>query len=229
MNPWKVVDGSFENIRIIEKRLLETIHDAIPELKDQTDGNRTKILKYKLINLADEFNSKVYANNLGNYRSKVKKQFIDTEFMFDLHWYDEPPNTDFQTLNIRLAMECEWSRHRKIKKTDNKEKDRIKKQKEMEIDYTAVKYDFQKLTLVNPEISLMIFKILRLEHFEKMFHYFQETIENCKQTNAGSRYLIIAYYNQDKNWYFFLKEKGIMLTTSSSCFWDKPKNSLTQC
>jgi len=111
--------------------------------------------------------------NLGKkngYAVYPNKQKMEGEWLFDLCWANEGKNwqTDFK--GLKLACEIEWSKN---------------------ID--EIIYDFQKLTVIDTDIRLMIFQFNKEDEFNEFITAI-ETASNYTKIK-GYNYLIAASGN----------------------------------
>ncbi len=102
---------------------------------------------------------------------------------------------------LPLVMECEWDYERREDKDPKKE-------------YSAVKFDFQKLIVSNACLGLMIFKLRCKERIDddlaSLEDYFTDTINKYENLPKGSKFLVIASHkNRDniKTFRFLILEK----------------------
>ena len=73
--------------------------------------------------------------------------FKNTEWLYDIHWYNDKRNTKYQPEHLYLVAECEFQSIRKEhKESEGKQ-------------YSGIKYDFQKLLVTNAYLRLLIFKL----------------------------------------------------------------------
>lgn len=149
---------------------------------------RTTFVKDKLALLGQKkFNYKVYANGLSPNLTQLNGgTFKNSEWLYDLHWYIEGKN-HYTTTRLPLVMECEWQQKRR---GDSK------------VEFSGIKYDFQKLLVANAEFRLMIFKVIRPTDFEKLTEYFEDNINNYQHLPTGSKFLFIAFYEKTKTFYY---------------------------
>jgi hypothetical protein len=138
------------------------------------------------------------------------KKFANTEWLYDLHWYLEEGDLKGKLLEknnrnekvhfhyclnaIPLVMECEF----------NNEKN--KKRDEPPIQYTQVRYDFQKLLISNAELRLMVFQKKRLKNeeetkkrFELLSRYFIKAINSCEFLPEKSKFLFVLFDEDESN------------------------------
>ncbi len=114
-------------------------------------SEKTRVVKKALILLGHKTGYKVYSNSLDeNDLKEIGKGFINKEWLYDLQWYTEPKNVyekneGYITKTFSMVMECEWD----IKKKEDRSLN----------DYSAMKYDLQKIICSNASLQVMIFKL----------------------------------------------------------------------
>lgn len=147
---------------------------------------RTIVVKNIVAKIACGKGFRVYANKLCKEVVKeLKKQsginankyWPNKEWLYDMCWCKENENNAYFLEKLVLALECEWSGKRKY------DSDK----------YGNMKYDFQKLLVVNADTHVMIFVEHLDEKVENISEYITKAIENCEHTRKGSRFLCIAY------------------------------------
>ena len=119
-----------------------------------------------------EFKKALY--NLGKKKYKVYPDAnkFEGEWLFDLCWADEGKNWRTEFKGLKLACEIEWSRN---------------------ID--DILHDFQKLTVVNSEIRLMIIQYNNKKEFENFLEAIRNASEYAKSIKYN--YLIAASGNYE--------------------------------
>ena len=153
---------------------------------------QTRIIKDRLSHLGkksmkEKPSYQVYANGLSEHlRQENGGEFNNKEWLYDLHWYLDG-NEPYTTLSLPLVVECEWNSKRK---GDSK------------VQFSGIKYDFQKLLVSNAELRLMIFKIKKVTELEELNCYFMSNIENYEQVEKGAKFLFVAFYDTTKNFYY---------------------------
>jgi hypothetical protein len=95
------------------------------------------------------------------------------EWLYDLVWYKESTEPNFNLEKSVLAMECEWN-----------------------MDWWEIKYDFEKLLVCNCEIKLMICQTK--SDIESIFSKFQTSIDAYQSGRNGERFLIAVYDESDE-------------------------------
>jgi hypothetical protein len=117
------------------------------------------------------------------FPSRYRGQFKPAEWLYDLHWYEEIAS--YQMTSLPLVVECEWE----YKREGDEDED----------DYSAVKWDFQKLLVANACLRLMIFrKRTRFtkgnEHQDLLTNnYFEDSINGYSNLSGCSKFLFIAF------------------------------------
>lgn len=137
------------------------------------------------------------------WRDKFKfkdHRFRNREWLYDIHWYRDNPDTHFMPATLNMACECELHSSRGLK--GQKEHGKYFR--------PAVRYDFQKLLASNAMLRVMIFRInseLEVEDSRKgLSPYFIEAIESYQQLPTGSKFFFIClHYN---NFYYRYYEKS---------------------
>jgi hypothetical protein len=193
---WKAVGGLINGLKSDEKAILEILSDLAAELfSTKKRAARTKLIKISLINLGHKLGYKVYANGLDNNEVKlINHGFVNREWVFDLHWYTEPPNTHYQVDRLPLVVEAEWC----VQSKDDKNG----------IEYGSVKYDFQKILISNGDARLLIFKIVESK-LTGLTNYFEEAIDNCNCIAKGSRFLFVGLSERKKKMFVCLMKKRV--------------------
>lgn len=151
--------------------------------------HRTRCIKDTLAILGQKKDYKVYANGLSPKLCQINGgTFKNAEWQYDLHWYTEGKQP-YTTIRLPLVMECEWQQKRKG---------------DQEVEFSGIKYDFQKLLISNAELRLMIFKVVKDQDLKTLSDYFEFNIYNYKHLLPGSKFLFIAFSERLKT--FFYKE-----------------------
>lgn len=158
---------------------------------------RTEKLFDLLTELGDKQGYKVYSHSLSdgfrNAPGTGNDKFVNREWLFDLCWYKEDETLKYGLKSLDLAVESEWTNKRKEDKEDP---------------YGGIKYDFQKLLVVNMGLGLMVFKVTK-EGREKLSEYF----EKVYYTYEGNKteILFIAFSTERKKddtfYYSYLPKK----------------------
>ena len=209
MKPWKLLnENNIKDIRGNSFQILKCINDLKDDFFSNNRGERTRLIKTELTKLGHELKNKVYANGLNknveeienhlkNINQNANETFINKEWLFDLQWYTEPSNTAYCTESFSLVMECEWELTRK---EDRKN------------DYSAMKFDFQKLLISNADLRLMIFKLRKKkdinEDLKELTEYFNNAINGFNNLVPNSQILIIAsreYKSEEIKKFVFLE------------------------
>ena len=150
---------------------------------DTTDGQRTERIKAALTELGRTLNYKVEANRLpAHMRQSHGGQEKNTEWLYDIHWYEEVEDDDYMPTSLPLVVECEW----------NPKRNGERKQ----VPYSGIKYDFQKLLIANADLRLMIFRIRKRdkeEDLQELSNYFDKAINSYRNLAGNSKFLFIAF------------------------------------
>ena len=172
-------DTFLDGGKIIKERLrTEKLFDLLTELGDKQG--------YKVYShsSSDEFRN---APGTGN------DKFVNREWLFDLCWYKEDKNLRYGLKSLDLAVESEWTNKRKEDKEDP---------------YGGIKYDFQKLLVVNMGLGLMVFKVTK-EGREKLSEYFEKVYDTYEGNKT--EILFIAFSTERKKddtfYYSYLPKK----------------------
>ncbi len=99
-------------------------------------------------------------------------------WLYDLVWYKNDLNE--RLITVSLTLESEW-----------------------EMNWPAIKYDFEKLLLSNAEKRIMICQTKIKEEIEVLFNNFEQSINSYILGNSSDRFLIIVY--NDNNGKFIPK------------------------
>ena len=172
-------DTFLDGGKIIKERLrTEKLFDLLTELGDKQG--------YKVYShsSSDEFRN---APGTGN------DKFVNREWLFDLCWYKEDETLKYGLKSLDLAVESEWTNKRKEDKEDL---------------YGGIKYDFQKLLVVNMGLGLMVFKVTK-EGREKLSEYFEKVYDTYEGNKT--EILFIAFSTERKKddtfYYSYLPKK----------------------
>lgn len=125
--------------------------------------------------------------------------FKNHEWLYDLHWYKDNPNTDYMTNALPLVAEFELGNRRELEKGKNCKQP-----------YSAVRFDFQKLLIANAYIRLMVF---RVADFEKdvldpkngLSIYFNRAIKGYDNLKGDYQFLFACY---SKNEFYYHQVSG---------------------
>lgn len=123
--------------------------------------------------------------------NKYNGWFKRSEWLYDLHWYEEQKQEKYKQTSLPLVVECEWDWIR-----ENERKKELKKRKPKTDKFGEIKWDFQKLLVANADLRVMIFKPRFTEGKflnEKLDQYFTETITGYRNLPSGSKFLFIAF------------------------------------
>jgi hypothetical protein len=165
-------------------------------------ANITKsIITEKLITLVNNEIDKYRQHyNFGNHR------FRNTEWLFDIHWYRDKPDSHYMPQDLFMVCESELNKNRDLKKN----------QKELSgFHRPGVRYDFQKLLACNANLRLMIFRISKKTELDDPIKglsvYFTEAISSYNQLCEGNKFLFICFHQNDLYYRYYEKT----LTTNS--------------
>ena len=150
-----------------------------------------------LTKLGDKQGYKVYSHSLSdgfrNAPGTGNDKFVNREWLFDLCWYKEDETLKYGLKSLDLAVESEWTNKRKEDKEDP---------------YGGIKYDFQKLLVVNMGLGLMVFKVTK-EGREKLSEYFEKVYDTYEGNKT--EILFIAFSTERKKddtfYYSYLPKK----------------------
>lgn len=173
----------------ILKDLLKGVDDDFYRQKGAFGTTHTTFIKAIIAETGLRNGYWVYANKMPGYAEKfdnmqkdLPNKFKEREWLYDLHWYkDSVDGHYYMPVNFELAMECEW---RKSRPGDTSMKN-----------FSAVKYDFQKLLVTNAPLKLLIFKVpdVNSPEFMKLDNYFDKAITRYPHLCKGSKFLIICF------------------------------------
>ena len=158
---------------------------------------RTEKLFDLLTELGDKQGYKVYSHSSSdefrNAPGTGNDKFVNREWLFDLCWYKEDETLKYGLKSLDLAVESEWTNKRKEDKEDP---------------YGGIKYDFQKLLVVNMGLGLMVFKVTK-EGREKLSEYFEKVYDTYEGNKT--EILFIAFSTERKKddtfYYSYLPKK----------------------
>jgi hypothetical protein len=194
----KVELEDFNSIRIVEKLGSGFTRFFLAKTED-----RTIQIMDALSELGQELGFRSMANRISSHLQQSKGGiFKNTEWLYDLHWYEEKLPSCYQQTSMILAVECEWGYRRRGDKNNDR--------------YSAVKWDFQKLLITNADLRLMIFR-KRIGNDDEnagqtnvaLDKYFTETIQGYRNLAPGSKFLFIAFCDDAKNKFqYFQKVKS---------------------
>ena len=215
MTGWKSYPSKSKNEKVSDlksKYIVEQLGCLLPTIFNRTSRHRTKLIKVALALLGDislngKPHYKVYANKIPRYlRTCDGGNFKCKEWHYDLHWYEEVEGEKYMLKKLNLAVECEW------RWTKSDEKVEPDKKKDY---YGAVKYDFQKLLVANAELRLLIFRIRKgkkEERFKRLDEYFDASINKCESLPEDSKFLIVAFDEDERKFHYTEKVKGKKIT-----------------
>ena len=185
---------------IVEVELSELSKDIIEEMKSKWGRyflNEGKIIISKktrscklfelLTELGDHKRYKVCSHGLSEeFRDRHNKdnndiiKFVNREWLFDLCWYREVEHR-YLFKSLDLTVEVEW--------TNNRNKDK----------YGGIKYDFQKLLVVNMGLCLMVVEVTENGR-EDLAKYFEEVYDIYEGNKT--EILFIAFSRKEKTFYY---------------------------
>lgn len=200
------------------------LHDLFElSLKGNSDKENTQLVKITLTKLGHKIKKYVYANNIDEIRvseinehlkeigrlEKGKKGFVNTEWLYDVHWYTDAKKKVnnkvkaefYMPKTFDLACEIEWNKVRPI--YDSK-KQRIKVANRDKEEYylSGLKYDFQKLLVSNADINLFITQLIDIKKEVMPFlDYCNKAIKSYKQLSSNSKFLVVCYVKNEM--YYF--------------------------
>jgi hypothetical protein len=194
----------------VSAQIVNALGTNLPtEFLKESHGERTKKIMDALSQLGREQGFKSMSHGITiskteRKRGYNKKGFKYGEWLFDLHWYEEQKRRKYQQTSLPLVVECEWNwiREAERKKEQKKKKPKIDK-------FGAIKWDFQKLLVVNADLRVMIFQ-WRVKGGKKLNwrldDYFTKTISGYRNlqsrslVSSGSQFLFVAF-DKDGFWY----------------------------
>lgn len=152
-----------------------------------------------LTQLGDNNRHKVYSHSLSEgFRQKLGDKFVNREWLYDLVWYEDDQDKFYTIKKTLLTAESEWTYRRPKDNVDD--------------NYGAIKYDFQKLLLSNAELKLMIFRVsgkTKQDIKQKLidlYNYFNNAIDKYEQMESGE-FLFIAFCDKEKSFYYWYRSK----------------------
>lgn len=210
-NGWRSMN---EIHKVKREKNTEKYFDILQKLEivgpQKSNKKMTMEIKAGLSILGHDKNYRVYTNHLeGEYLQRINDElnknkeedknvnFVNTEWMFDLIWYRDIQDREegiqpvcedkkFLLQCLGLVMESEWGG---VKHGDT---------------YGEVKYDFQKLAIVNAERRLMICKRKRGDKgLKKLMDYIKEQIQLVKM--QGDVMCVVYDYDFSSFWFQLFK------------------------
>jgi hypothetical protein len=175
---------------------LQTISDSFIYTKRDSRKPNSMSIKYCLINLGHQLGFKVYANGLKDPELKEQQDkfgFVNREFLYDIHWYQEVKNEFYMPSRYILVAESELGDRRKGDTSHQRN--------------PAVKFDFQKLLVANADLRLLIFKVKKVLELEELSDYFEKAMKNCKSLHDGSIILFACFVYEIKSLLYTEKKK----------------------
>jgi hypothetical protein len=189
---YKGMGGKFELADPIAVKIVERLGVKLKEFFKDTQGGRTIRVMDALSDLGKEMGFSSMANRISLGKQQPQGEFKKAEWLYDLHWYEEILPSRYEQTSMILTVECEWGYKRKDDENDD--------------DYSAVKWDFQKLLVTNADLRLLIFKKRIGRGDEKteqtneaLDKYFTRTIQGYRNLADGSKFLFIAFCDKAKD------------------------------
>lgn len=173
--------------------VLECLHKSSKDffaLKNRRE--KTQLIKRTLATLGHHLDYKVYANGLID-DDMAAAPFKNREWLFDLQWYTEPKdvyekNKGYRTLSFPMVMECEWDGRRRGEKERN--------------EYSAMKYDFQKVIATNAKLQIMIFKLIKKTDCDSIDSYVDDLLLNYEDRTKTAIVLLIGFHQRSKTIFY---------------------------
>lgn len=184
-----------ENSAQIIKTFTDLSKNYIFEKKNARRPN-SRSIKYALSKLGQQSGFRVYANGLSEEQQKElfdQYQFVNREFLYDIHWYTDVENEYYMPDRVILIAESELGDRRKGDKSGEKN--------------PAVKFDFQKLLMGNAELRLMIFKTKNMAELDKLNDYFDKAINYYRHLQKGAVFLFLCFVHDTKELHYAEKYK----------------------
>lgn len=159
-----------------------------------------------MIKMAHDNLRNKYKDSINKYIDSKRKKFDfnthvfkNHEWLYDLHWYKDNPNTDYMTKVLPLVAEFELGNRRELDKG-----------KSCKQPYSAVRFDFQKLLVANADIRLMVFQVADFERDvldlkDGLNIYFDNAIKGYNNLKGKYQFLFACY---SKNDFFYTQITG---------------------
>lgn len=154
---------------------------------------QTVEIKYCLTVLGHKLTFKVYTNGLIGKGKRLRKSFINKEWLYDLHWYKDAPGKHYSPERLCLVAESELGN---IRPGDKKK-----------IKNGAIMFDFQKLLISNSELRLLVFKTQSLQELKDINIYFNNAIETYKHLRKNDKFIFICFVHKEEQVYYSVKQK----------------------
>ena len=169
-------DNSFDNREQIWVYILTELNNLTSLILDNKQGDtiKTQRVKVTLAKLGHKLNNRVYANKL------TDDQVLEIGNGFK--------NTEW-LFDIHWYTECEWEK---------------KRPKDRSVNFSGIKYDFQKLLMTNALLRVMIFRLSNNEEMYEIEAYFKSAIKCFKQLEKGAHFMFVCY-NKKANKMFYFK------------------------
>lgn len=167
------------------------LNDQFGDYKEKT--KMTCEVKIALVGLGHKQGFKVYSRvfNKKEWEYIKNKERIDnhdsytnTEWLYDLHWYNDLWDSKNQTGEkysptvFELACECEWSKNKATNPEENLE---------------YIGYDFQKLLFSNANINLFICRAHKSSHADEILKYASSAIKNYNQIKKNAVFILLCF------------------------------------
>lgn len=206
MKKWKRFEAVRNNEINLNSSVSAQIINALGEnlptsFLKKSPAKRTKHIMDTLSFLGRRLKFKSMSHGIS--KRLVKKGFKRSEWLYDLHWYEERKRKKYRQTSLPLAVECEWNWIREAER----KKELAKKNPKKPDCYGAIKWDFQKLLVANADLRVMIFQFRVKDGGKlnrKLDEYFTETISGYRNLPPGSKFLFVAFDNSG----FFYSEKS---------------------
>lgn len=155
---------------------------------------KTKFVKRILVDIGHNNGYKVYANGLKDEIVEISthsifsdgKKFVNKEWLYDVHWYEDINDKFFTPKKLILACECEWAKGKKPSFNQS---------------LIDIGYDFQKLLFCNAEEKLFIMRLSKISFLKELATYFKNAIELYENLPHSSKFTIVCFCLEDKNIY----------------------------
>ena len=170
-----------EDLHPLEHKIIACLKEVAAG-KPEGTKDWTSEIKEGLSALADQL-AQSGQKNLKAYFSNGKDADVN-EWLYDLIWIeiDRPGQNDWQTRDLILAVESEWS-----------------------LTWAGIKYDFEKLLVCNAHYRLMICESANPTGLIKKF---SQSIAAYKSLPQGARFLIAIWVDGEPPFQFYLLQKG---------------------
>ncbi|MGO9585159.1 MAG: hypothetical protein ACLP2Y_02970 [Limisphaerales bacterium] len=187
------VAGGKQEVKLnnsISELIVKTLGDDLLTFSGKSQGKKTEHIMDALSRLGREQGFKSMSNRIS--ATAEKEGFKKAEWLYDLHWYEEKEPSCYRQTSLPLVVECEWEWIRKGDEDDD--------------DFSAIKWDFQKLLVANADLRVMIFQQRIKKKNDELAKYFDETIDGYRNLVEGSKFLFIAF--DKRGFHYKEKTKG---------------------